>query len=206
MSTSITVRPRFQTAFRSGSLVLLLVLLALTLLFTVLSPYFLSWRNISNILLSVSVIGVLAAVSTLVVVGRGIDLSIGSLTALLGVVAGSLVEQYGAPWYLGGLAAVALGAACGTLNGVILAYGRVNPIITTIGTLSVFRGAAYIVTDGQSILLQDPTLLFIGSGRVLGLPLAVWLLAVVVLAAQFFARYTAAGRSAPIPVRLSSPA
>ncbi len=181
--------------FKLANFVLLFVLLGLGALFSLLSPYFLSWLNISNILLSVSVIGVMAAVSTLVIVGRNLDLSVGSMTALLGVVAGVLVEQFGWPWYAGVVATLALGGVCGAVNGAIVAWLRIDSIITTIGMLSVFRGIAYMVTDGQTLVVQSEELLFLGSGRILGIPFSVWLLAAVIALTHFIATRTIAGRA-----------
>jgi ribose/xylose/arabinose/galactoside ABC-type transport system permease subunit len=174
---------------------LLFVLLGLGVLFSLVSPYFLSWRNILNILLSVSVIGVMAAVSTLVIVGRNLDLSLGSMTALLGVAAGVLIEQFGWSWYAGVVATLALGAVCGALNGAVVAWLRIDSIITTIGTLSVFRGIAYMITDGQTLLIQNEQLLFLGSGRILGIPFSVWLLAAVIAVTHFIAQRTRVGRA-----------
>jgi ribose/xylose/arabinose/galactoside ABC-type transport system permease subunit len=184
-----------MAGFRLENFVLLFVLLGLSVMFSFLSPYFLSWINIFNVLLSVSVIGVMAAVSTLVIVGRGLDLSIGSMTALLGVAAGVLVETLGWPWYTGVAATLVLGAFCGSLNGIVIAWLRIDPIITTIGMLSVFRGVGYMITDGQTLSVQSEELLFVGSGRIFGIPFSVWLLAAVILLAHFVATRTRIGRS-----------
>ncbi len=177
------------------SLGLLLFLIVLCICFAFLSPVFLSVQNLLNILLSVSIIGVMAAVSTLVVVGRGLDLSVGSVAALTGVVAGMAVETAGYPWWIGVVAAIVTGIAAGVVNGFIVTVLNINPIITTIGTLSLFRGIAFIVTDGHTIAVNDDVLLFIGSGRWLGIPFAILMLIVVFVLCHIIAEKTKIGRS-----------
>jgi ribose/xylose/arabinose/galactoside ABC-type transport system permease subunit len=171
------------------------VLIALFVLFSISSPYFFSLENISNLLLSVSVIGTMAAVGTLVVVGRGIDLSLGSICALAGMVTALLIENYHWPWSAGIAGGLAAGAVCGAVNGATVAWIGINPIITTIGTLSIFRGFAFVLSDGQPILIQSDALLYFGAGRLMGLPLSVWLLAVIFVTMNFVAYSTRVGRS-----------
>lgn len=175
--------------------VLAAVLIALFIFFSVFSPFFFSLENISNLLLSVSVIGTMAAVGTLVIVGRGIDLSLGSICALAGMVTALLIENYHWPWSAGIAAGLLAGAACGAVNGATVAWMGINPIITTIGTLSIFRGFAFVLCDGQPVLVQSDALLYFGAGRLLGLPLSVWLLGLIFLITNFAANSTRIGRS-----------
>lgn len=177
------------------NVMLLLILLALIVLFSILSPFFLTLQNISNILLSVSVIGVMAAVSTLVVVGRELDLSLGSFTALLSVVVVMLVDVIGWPWPLGVAATLLIGALCGSVNGLIVSWLGINSIITTIGTLSVFRGITFMLTDGQTLAVSNEALMFFGFGRIAGVPISVWLFAFAVIATHFVASRTVIGRA-----------
>jgi ribose/xylose/arabinose/galactoside ABC-type transport system permease subunit len=176
-------------------LALFAVLVALLVFFSTLSPYFFTLENISNLLLSVSVIGTMAAVGTLVIVGRGLDLSLGSICALAGMVTALLVEDKQWAWPAGIAAGLLAGGVCGAINGTIVAWLRINPIITTIGTLSVFRGFAFVLRDGQPVLIQSDALLHFGAGRLFGLPLSVWLLALIFVVTNFVARYTRIGRS-----------
>jgi ribose/xylose/arabinose/galactoside ABC-type transport system permease subunit len=146
-------------------------------------------------LLTVSVIGVMAAISTLVIVGRELDLSVGSVAALVGVVVALLVEAKGWPAGAGLAAGIAVGAAAGLFNGFMVASLNVNSIITTIGALALFRGIAFIVTDGQTAMVQNESILTFGFGRALGVPYSVWILVLVFVGAHFFAQRTAMGRS-----------
>lgn len=178
---------------RNLGLVAFVALLAVS--FSLASPHFLTFGNITNMLLTVSVIGVMAAVSTLLVVGRELDLSIGSVAALVGVVVAILVESKGWSWPAGLAAGVAVGVLTGAFNGFMVGSLKVNAIITTIGTLALFRGIAFIVTDGQTEMVQNQSLLAFGSGRILGVPYSVWILIAVFAAADFLAERTTVGRS-----------
>lgn len=176
---------------RFGLLGFLLVLLVI---FSFASPYFLSLRNLTNILLSVSVIGIMAAVSTLVVVARGLDLSIGSTVGLVGVAVAALLQE-GWPWWPAIGAGLVLGALCGALNGAVIVGLRINSIITTIGTLSIIRGAAYIATEGQTLFVESEPILDLGSGRIGGIPYSVLLMLALFALCHFIADHMRIGRS-----------
>ncbi len=178
---------------RAASLTGLLILLCAA--FYGLSPYFLTAINISNILLSVSVLGVMAAVSTIVIVGRGLDLSVGSIAALVGVTTALLTEQHHWGWGAAVLAGLGVGATCGAVNGALISILNINSIIATIGTLSLFRGVAFILTDGQTTLIENDALLFIGTGRILGVASSVWGVALCFVLCHLFATRTVGGRA-----------
>ncbi|MEY2617529.1 MAG: hypothetical protein RL522_531 [Pseudomonadota bacterium] len=174
---------------------LVLVLAALAIGFSIYSPYFLTAANLSNVLLSVSVIGCMAAVSTLLIISRGLDLSLGSMVALCGMLTALTVEQWHWPWPLGVAVGLVTGALCGALNGVLIAGLRINPIIVTVGSLAVFRGLAYLIKDGQSLLVESSALLALGSARFLGLTVSVWIFAVVFAVVWLFSAHFKTGRS-----------
>ena len=88
-----------------------------------------------------------------------------------------------------------MGVLTGAFNGFMVGTLKVNAIITTIGTLALFRGLAFIVTDGQTEMVQNQSLLAFGSGRILGVPYSVWILIAVFAAANFLAERTTVGRS-----------
>ncbi|HEY1940852.1 MAG TPA: ABC transporter permease [Roseiarcus sp.] len=191
--SSSGLRDRLRSSVRNFAL--LAVLIVLVILFSLSSPFFFTIENISNLLLAVSVIGTMAAVSTLVIVGRGIDLSLGSICALAGMATAILVEVYHWPWFAGVIGGLSVGGLCGAVNGAVIAGIGINPIITTIGTLSIFRGVAYVLRDGQPVLIENDALLRLGAGHFLHLPLSVWVLAVVFAVTNFVAYYTRVGRS-----------
>lgn len=173
---------------------LLLFLVAMLISFSFLSPYFLSVNNLTNALLAVSVLGTMAAFSTLVVVGRGLDLSIGSIVGLVGVLAAQIL-QAGGHWSVAIVAALAAGAVCGSINAAVMVGLRINSIIVTIGTLSIFRGVAYIVSQAQTLFVSDQVILDLGSARIFGVPWSVLLMLALFCACAWFARNTVIGRT-----------
>src|SRR5207247_1440894 len=114
---------------------------------TALSPYFLTGRNLSNLGFQTSIVAVLALGQLLVILTRGIDLSVGSVVALAGVL-GALA---GGPGLLTVAVMALTGAAVGAVNATVLVKGRVmNPFIVTLGMLSIARGVALVVTDAET--------------------------------------------------------
>jgi ribose transport system permease protein/L-arabinose transport system permease protein len=164
--------------------------------------------NILNIGLSVSLLGLVAIAQTFVMLSGGLDISLGSAVGLGSVAAAYGIMATGSPW--GGIVgAILVCSLCGLLNGVIITYGRLNPVITTLGTLYVFRGIAYIITDAKPIGVQNAHFNAIGSGRLLDIPIPLLVLAVVSVIFMIFLRYTDVGRNIyamggnPVAARLS---
>ena len=155
---------------------------------------FFSSRNILNIGLAVTILGVLAMSQTVVIVAGGLDVSVGS-TVGFATVATAMVAQSMESAALAVLAGLAVGAACGLVNGIIITYGRVNAVIATLGTMAIFRGVAFILSDGQSISIFDDTFRFMGNGRVLGVPFPIWVLALTAVLFQIFLSQSIAGRN-----------
>jgi ribose transport system permease protein len=181
---------------------------AMVAYFALRSPYFLRPDNLVNIGDSVAVVGLIGAVQTMVLVSGGLDLSVGSVVALTGVVVALLFER-GTGWPLAVGAGLAVGAAVGVINGLFVTRLDVNPFITTLGTLSAARGYAFVLTGGHTNLITDPTFLWLGHERPLGVPCSLWLLAVVFLgvfllmATTRFGRHLYAVGSSPEAARLS---
>lgn len=190
----VAPRPRRLLARDPQAVLLAILLLAMIAGFSIASPYFLSVLNLTNMLLSVSVIGTMAAVSTLVLVSRGLDLSVGSIVGLVGVVTAGLLA-WGAHWSIAVAGGLAAGLACGALNGLLIVSLGINSIIVTIGTLSIYRGLAYIATEGQTLFVSDEALLTLGAGRIVAIPWSVLLMAAVFLLCHVVATYTRVGRT-----------
>jgi len=171
------------------SFVLLFIILSLA------SSNFLSTNNLLNVLRQVSINGVLAVGMTYVILTAGIDLSIGSLLALAGAVAASLVTGADAvnP-AIAVLAGIATGAACGVVNGGIIAYFKVPAFVTTLGMLSVARGATLLYSGGRPIPNLSPEFRWLGQGLVFGIPVPVIIFAIVFAIAAIVLRYTVYGR------------
>jgi len=129
-------------------------LIGLVLIFSVfsaLAPSFLTSHNLVNILQQSTINACIAIGMTLVILSGGIDLSVGPVAALSAVISATLLAS-GAPVWVGVLAGLAVGLACGIFNGVLIAYGGLQPFIVTLGTLSIYRAVALIYTGGNPVL------------------------------------------------------
>ncbi len=175
----------------------LIALLLLIVVVSTLSPNFFTLNNIFNILQQTSVNAIMAVGMTLVILTSGIDLSVGSLLALTGAVAASMV---GAD--INALVAVvgslALGAAIGGVTGIIVAKGKVQAFIATLVMMLLLRGVTRVYTDGSPINtgFSDNADLFswFGIGRPFGVPTPIWLMMIVFLSAWYLLHHTRLGR------------
>jgi len=156
-----------RLAVRLESLAVLAILVGAL---AVLSPYFLSVSNFLNILLATSVIGVLAYGATFVIAAAGIDLSLGSVLGLSGVVGALSMNVLNFPWPIGVLVCLATGAACGALNGLLNARAGIPAFIVTLGMLGVARGLGLVLTNGLPVYGLDPVVVYLGQGRPGGIP------------------------------------
>jgi ribose transport system permease protein len=168
---------------------LVLVLAALCLAIAILNPLFLSTSNLLNILLQSTVINIVVAGMTLVIILGGIDLSVGSVVALSGILLGMLLHS-GVPVSVSILLASLAGACCGALNGALTGYGRVPPFVATLAMFSAARGAALLFSNGRSISGFDQSVLKITSGSILLVPLPIITTFAVVAGTSFFLRGT----------------
>ena len=129
----------------------------------VLTPHFLTVSNLLNVAQQTSINAIVAVGMTFVIISGGIDLSVGSIVALSGVVLGSLL-QGGQPLAVALAAALAVGIACGLLNGALVSVGGLPPFIATLGMMSVARGAALVFTEGRPVSGFDEGFRSIATG------------------------------------------
>ncbi len=152
--------------------------------------------NLKTIGTTVSIVGVLAIVQTVVMLIGGLDISVGSAAGLTSVVSAMVfTSSHGAG--IGILAALGVGILTGLFNGVVIIYGRVNAVIATLATYAGFRGLANLVSNGraQGYTGTDGTFVFIARGSILGVPVLIWILIVIALAVHLLLRYTDVGRN-----------
>ncbi|MDC0707703.1 ABC transporter permease [Stigmatella sp. ncwal1] len=135
----------------------------------------------------------LAVGMTLVIALGGIDLSVGSVMALSGAVAALLMTEHGLSVPMGVLAALGVALLVGAINGALVSYASIQPIIVTLVTLVMGRGLAQTLTQDQKVRFEIPAFEFIGNGTVLGLPFPVLLVAAVALGVSLLLRKTATG-------------
>jgi ribose/xylose/arabinose/galactoside ABC-type transport system permease subunit len=155
---SLPVRIATYAGGRGGAF---LILVLLVVVFSLLSPHFLTDRNLLNILRQVAVVGVLAIAQTLVIVTAGIDLSVAATAALSGSLMAVSYAHWGWPEPIAWLLGLASGLLVGAINGIVVRYFRVPDIIATLGAFSAVRGVALLVTEG----LPVPTFAKVVEGR-----------------------------------------
>jgi ribose transport system permease protein len=173
---------------------MLLILIVMWFLLSLLSPYFFTVGNLSEITLQTAVIGIIAAGQTLVILSGGIDLSVGSVFACSGVAGGLIFQVTGNLW-LTSVATLLTGAALGSLNGLFITRLRVPPFIATLGMLGMARGLALILSRGIPIFGLSKEYLWIGQGKLFELvPVPTLILLAVYGLVFFIARYTRFGR------------
>jgi inositol transport system permease protein len=192
----------FRTIFRKYGI--FLVFIAMLIVASILSPAFLSPTNLINVVRQMSVVGLIALGVTGVIVSAGIDLSSGSVVGLSAVVAASLAQlpDYAAAYYKGlnlpvfvaVLAACAVGALVGLLNGSLVAKTKIPPFIATLGTLTTIRGLAYLYTSGRPVSDLTDDYNFIGQGDFLGIPVPILILVIMAIVTHVLYSQTKFGK------------
>lgn len=179
--------------------VLFAVLAVLVIFFSITSQYFLNSANLINILQNTARIGIVACPATLLLISGQFDLSVGSasafvamVTAIAAATSGSPITP-GLPLWVAILAGAVAALLVGLLNAVSITVFRINALITTLATLAILRGLTRVVSDGQTVRLEGFG--WIGTARVLELPIPVFIFAAVVVVFFFVLRYTTYGRS-----------
>ena len=179
-----------------------LAFLLLVVILTFSNQYFLTPGNISNVLLQTSINGVLAIGMTFVILTRGIDLSVGSVVALAGIVSASFVTTSatagfsGAPYpmILALAVGILVGVGCGAIVGLIVSRFAVPAFVATLGMLSAARGMTLIYGGGRPVPALTPEFRWIGTGNILGIPMPVVILAVVFIVSWWVLTRTRFGR------------
>ncbi|PRY41782.1 ABC transporter permease [Umezawaea tangerina] len=176
----------------------IVVALALVVIPTALvNPRFVEAQSIRDLLLNASIVAILVAGQTLVVVTRNVDLSVGSTLGLSAfLTAQTFADHPDTPILVGLLIGVVVGTACGAVNGILVAAGRVPSLVVTLGTLYVFRGIDFALAHGRQINASElpDDLLALGTSRILGIPWLVVVTVVVVAAASLYMRWYRSGR------------
>jgi ribose transport system permease protein len=175
---------------------LLIALILLVVVISVQNPNFLRYQNLLGIGTAITVFGLLAVVQTLVILLGALDISVGSVTGLTSVV-GAMVFTATSSSALGILTALAIGTLCGLFNGLVIVYGRVNPVIATLATLAAFKGLAQIISGGRSqgYTGTDAVYTTLGRGTLLGVPVLIYIFLIVAVIAALVLKFTDVGRN-----------
>jgi rhamnose transport system permease protein len=183
------------TRFREFGIIIFILILAVIV--SLRAPVFFTVGNFRDILLDISILVIVALAQTMVILTHGIDLSVGSVIGLVAMmVAFTIKSNPGISLVLVVVLGMALGAVLGSFNGLIIAIGKVPPIIATLGTLSIYRGMVFLYSQGYWIppyQLPD-TFKLLSKGTVLGIPNIVIFAIVVAILVYYFLNYTRTGR------------
>src|SRR5262245_50028245 len=181
--------------FREAGIIIFILLLSAAV--TLRNPAFLTADNLRDILLNISILVIVALGQTMVIITRGIDLSVGSMIGLTAMmVSFTMVAFPETPPLLAVPLGMAIGAVLGSFNGLIIAYGGVPPIIATLGTLSIYRGLVFFYSQGEWInAFEMPTgFRELAKSSPLGVPNLILFAVVVAIAVYFFLTYRRTGR------------
>ena len=189
-------RGLISALFASQPFWITIALILLCVVMAYVAPAFASLDNFYNITRNFAFIGVMALGMTAVIITGGIDLSVGSIMGLVGIVLGLLLEA-GWPWYVAVSAGLLAGMAAGAVNGYLIAYLRLAPFVVTLGMLSIARSLAIVLSGNRMIYDFGPgaeAIYWIGGGSILGVSNPVWVLIVGALVFGWIFNVTAWGR------------
>ena len=187
----------FKAAFRSRDIGLLGLIVALSVLVQALNPSFLTAENIADLTKNTAILAILSVGMMLVIVTRGIDLSIGATLALSGMVAAQTVSIWKDTHPLVAiLLGVLIGVACGAVVGGLVSKGRVLPIIASLGLMNIFRGLTFLVSGGKWVSANQMPVSFksIATSSFLGINTLIWAALIVYLVAYWFVTWNRTGR------------
>ncbi len=179
--------------------IIVLAIFAEVIVFSMLSPQFLSVDNLINVALSIAITGILAVGMTFVILTGGIDLSIGSVLAVAGIVAAICAKSFGdGGVFIGIIAAVAIGVISGLFNGITISRFKVPPFVVTLAVLTIARGLSFIIADkfaGSTSVSDLPSgFAFLGREKIFGLPVPVITMLIMFAIGWFILTQTRFGR------------
>lgn len=192
--TDRTISNLFQNVQKEvESIYTILALVLMTIILAFMHPAFLTSRNLSNIFLQSSINGILAIGVTFVIITAGIDLSVGSILALSGVVTGNAISA-GYPIAIAIILGLIVGAICGLFNGFVITKFNMPPFIVTLGMMSIARGLALYITNGGQVFSFPDQFIYLGQGKIFGIPMPVIILLILAGISAFSLKYTKIGR------------
>jgi putative xylitol transport system permease protein len=198
-SAAVPARPGFSFRGSLSKYSLLTAILIMGIGLSFADQYFLTTRNLTNVLVQVSYNGLLATGMTFVIIAGGIDLAVGSVLAFAGMVfANYALADAGVPLWLAALIGIAVGAGTGVVSGAVIAFFRMPPFVATLAMMSMARGAVKLYSRGGSIPGPSNSFTdavdFISYGRVLGVPMPIVIFVGLMALAWFVLTFTRFGR------------
>jgi ribose transport system permease protein len=186
---------RWLRGERLTTLNLFVSFIIICIIFASQSEFFLTLENFVNIGRTLGVVGIVSIGMTLVLITGGVDISVGSVAALSGVVASILWLNFGVPLFLATLIGLLACTVVGFVNGYMIAIIKINPLITTLASFSIVRGLAFVLSNGQTNQLNDEAFKFLGRGEIAGVPVSLILLIVLYIVFFVVMHFTHFGRN-----------
>ena len=180
--------------FYMKELTLVIVLFVLLLLFYCFAPKFMTIENIKNILVQNAYIIVSSIGMAFVIIGGGIDLSVGYQISLVGVITTISIQWFHLPVWCSVLIGLMMGTLLGAINGFLSVKLQVHPMVITLATMAIYQGISYIITNSNSIYGLPDSFKFIGQGKILEIPVSIIITVIVLIGATFFLSKTYPGR------------
>ena len=191
------MKKSLEKILQNRELNLVFLIAVLLILVSMRAPHFLEFENVERIINDTAILTMVAAGQLLVILTGGIDLSVGSTIAFSGMAA-SMLNQYNPEMPVGLvlMVGVLIGAAMGAFNGACVAFGKIPPVITTLGTMSIFRGFTFVLSKGQWVTAHEMTDAYmnIPKGRLLLIPNLTVFAILVFIIMYYFTNYTRSGR------------
>jgi ribose transport system permease protein len=172
-----------------------LTLIVLFVSLAIASPHFLTDTNLSSVVRQTAVINIMALGMTLIIVAGGIDLSVGSILAMAGLL-GTMAMEAGQPILFGVFIGLLTGAFWGFVNGFLTTKLNINPFIVTLGTMGIVRGLTLMVSNGLPVHNIPKAYSYLGEGNLLGVPFVLWILMACALLIHVIMEHTKLGRYA----------
>lgn len=179
--------PGIKRLFSNREPILVVVIIVLSLLITMFSPYFLTSANILSMFTALTVEGVIAIGMVLLLIIGGLDLSVGAVMAFTGVVTALMINA-GIPVVLAILLGLLSAMLVGVVNGVLIAKLRLNAFITTLGMMMVVKGLMLVFSNGKAVLNMPDSFKMIGQSKLLGIQLPIYIMLVLVVAMDILVR------------------
>ncbi len=187
------LKPGKKLVKQSSTVSIFLILVVMCAIMAAVSPAFVKISNILSTARSFSAIAVAGIGVSMVIITGGIDLSIGSVYGLAGVISAMLVVS-GVPLLPGILGGMLIGSAVGLFNGMMVVYLRLPPFIATMGTMQIARGICYIITQGYPVSNLPKEYTLLGQGYLLGIPVPIWVMILIAILFAIFLNMTTTGR------------
>jgi ribose transport system permease protein len=191
---SMEIFTKFKNTFNSTETGILLVLISLAIILSIITPNFAGAYNLGVLVRQFSFVTLLAMGQTLVLLTRGIDLSVGAIAGLCGILSAWFMQVAGFDPYISVILGIIIGACCGAINGLFITKLNLNPFIVTLAMGEIFAGFIYVITEGWPITEIPKSILFLGQGMIGPIPVPAIIMVVLAIIFIYILHSTPFGR------------